>query len=330
MQIHYLEYLTTLARERHFGRAAKACNVSQPALSQAIRQIEASFGVPVIDRRSQGFHGFTQEGQRILDWARRMLADYQQLGQELSTLGEQGLSGHIRIGLIPVTTPMVSLLTTRFHRAQPGVTISILSQNFNDIHRRLERFELDVGISYLDADMPGNLRPYVLYRESYYLLAPASHPLAARKSIGWREAATLPLCLLTPDMLNRMIVNRIFEQVGTVARTVIETNCAVTLCSHVRSGQWFTIVPDSFFYLIGDWNRTVPIPLVEPTESNEIGLLVQERDPMPPITRAFVDVAQGISIGNELRKTAPVRDFHAAGVMNTTDEMSKQPADVRS
>ena len=316
MQIRQLEYLTTLARERHFGRAAKACNVSQPALSQAIRQIEASFGVPIIDRRSQGFHGLTQEGQRVLDWARQALADYHRLGQELSSLSPQGLSGNIRIGLIPVTTPMVSLLTSAFHRAHPGVTISILSHNFIEIHRMLEQFELDVGISYLDGNPPSDVRPYVLYRESYYLLAPASHPIAERRSITWHEASALPLCLLTPVFLYRLIVNRIFEQAGTTAHTVIETNCAVALCSHVRSGQWFTIVPDSFFYLVGDWKRTVSIPLVEPSASNEIGLLIQERDPLPPITRAFIEVAQGISIAEELRKVAPVRDFRTSPALN--------------
>ncbi len=112
----------------------------------------------------------------------------------------------------------------------------------------------------------------------------------------------MPLCLLTPDMQNRRIVNAIFEQVGAVPRTVIETNCAVTLCSHVRSGQWFTIVPHSFFYLIGDWRRTRATRLVEPTVTNEVGLLISERDPLPPITNAFVEVAQAISVGDELEK----------------------------
>jgi DNA-binding transcriptional LysR family regulator len=308
MQIRQLEYLTTLARERHFGRAAKLCNVSQPALSQAIRQIETSFGVPIIDRRSQGFHGFTPEGQRILDWARRMLAEYQDLGQELSNLSDRGLSGHLRIGLIPVTTPMISLLTSAFHRAHPGVTISVLSQSFTEIQRRLEQFELDVGISYLDGIPENHLRPYVLYRESYYLLAPAHHPLAERKSITWSEASAVPLCLLTPDMLNRLIINRIFEQVGASVHTVIDTNCAVALCSHVRSGHWFTIVPDSFFYLVGDWTQTVPIPLADPVASNEIGLLIQERHPLPPVIRAFVEVAQGLAIGEELHKAGPFRE----------------------
>jgi len=309
MQIHHLEYLTALAREKHFGRAARVCNVSQPALSQALRQIEASFGVPIIDRRSQGFHGFTPEGERVLEWARTVLAGYEHLGQEISSFGEQGLTGHIRLGLIPVTTPMVSLLTTAFHRAHPGVTISVLSHTFVEINRQLEQFALDVGLSYLDGTPLGTLRPYVLYRESYYLLAPASHPISARETITWQEASALPLCLLTPEFLNRLIVNRIFEEVGTSARTVIETNCAVALCSHVRSGQWFTIVPDSFFYLVGDWKRTVPVPLVEPVETNEIGLLIQERDPLPPLTRAFIEVAQGLSIGDELRKVAPLRNL---------------------
>jgi DNA-binding transcriptional LysR family regulator len=305
MQIRQLQYLATLARERHFGRAAEACKISQPALSQALHQIETTFGVSMVNRRHHGFSGFTEEGERILVWARRVLAEHDTLVQELNSVGSGGLSGHIRVGVIPVAMPMVSLLTTAFHRAHPGVKVSVLSQNFMEIERGLQQFEIELGINYLDGKAGNGLRPYVLYDETYYLLAPKNHPVAAGKSITWQDASMLPLCLLTPEMQNRRILNRVFEEVGTVPRTVIETNCAVALCSHVRSGQWFTIVPHTFFYLLGEWRETTAIPLVSPTVSNAVGMLIPERHPLPLVTTAFIEAAEGVSVDRELKKYIP-------------------------
>ncbi len=305
MQLRQLRYLATLARERHFGRAAEICKVSQPALSQALRHIESTFGVAIVDRRNQGFRGLTPEGQRILDWARCVLADHDQLVQELSRMTNAGLSGHIRIGVIPVAMPMVSILTTAFNRIHPGVTISVMSLNFMEIARGLENFEIDVGINYLDCGPLKLLRPYALYEETYYLLAPASHPIASRPSVTWKEAGNLPLCLLSPDMQNRRILDRIFADAGVLPRTVIETNCALALCSHVRSDHWSAIVPHTFFYLIGGWSHMRAIPLIDPVASNAVGMLIAERDPLSLTAHAFIEVAQDLAVGTELRKYIP-------------------------
>lgn len=305
MHLRQLEYLAALAREGHFGRAAETCNISQPALSQALRNIETEFGVPIVDRRQQGFHGFTAEGELVLEWMRRVLAERDVLVQQIGGIRDSELSGHIRLGVIPVATPMVAMLTTAFNREHPGVTISIRSMTFMEIERGLEKFEIDVGINYVDGGSSTGLRTYVLYNESYYLLAPENHPLADRTTISWSEAGLLPLCLLTPDMQNRRIINHIFESVGVTPRTVIETDCAVTLCSHVRSGHWFTIVPQTFLYLLGGWARPRAITLVSPAATNAIGLLIPERNPLPPIIGAFVETVQSLVIDNELQKHVP-------------------------
>jgi DNA-binding transcriptional LysR family regulator len=305
MHLRQLEYLAALERERHFGRAAEACNISQPALSQALRSIEAAFGVPIVDRRHQGFHGFTPEGELVLDWVRRVLAGHDTLTQQIGSVNAGDLGGHVRLGVIPVATPMVSMLTTAFHRRHPRVTIAIRSMNFMEIERSLEKFEIEVGVNYVDAGPATGLRTYMLYDESYYLLAPKNHPVGERSAISWSEAGALPLCLLTPDMQNRRIINQIFDDVGVSPRTVIETNCAVTLCSHVRSGQWFTIVPQTFFYLLGGWAEPRAIPLVAPVVTNPIGLFISERHPLPPVINAFVEVVQSLVIDSELRKHVP-------------------------
>src|SRR5512147_2729885 len=119
MLVKHLTYLTALARERHFGRAAEACGISQPALSSAIRQIEAELGVRIVER-SRRFIAFTPEGQLVLDRAQRLVHDFDALRQDLSLL-KRNLAGRIRLGAIPAALPAVSLITTPFCAQHPAV-----------------------------------------------------------------------------------------------------------------------------------------------------------------------------------------------------------------
>src|SRR5258707_14461033 len=91
--IDKLEFVIALAREQHFGRAAEACNVSQPSLSAGIKQLEDTFGVLLVQRGSR-FQGFTPEGERVLEWARRIVADTRAMRQEVDAL-KRGLAGHV-------------------------------------------------------------------------------------------------------------------------------------------------------------------------------------------------------------------------------------------
>lgn len=111
MQLRQLEYLVALARERHFVRAAAACYVSQPSLSAAIRRLEHELGVPIV-RRGRRYEGLTTEGEVVLAWAHRILAEGDALRQELSALRD-GLTGTLRLGVVPTALPAASLLTTQ-------------------------------------------------------------------------------------------------------------------------------------------------------------------------------------------------------------------------
>src|SRR5262245_25469336 len=96
MDIRQLQYLVALAREKHFTRAAQACNVSQPTLSGRIRQLEQELGVPIVER-GQRFHGLTPDGQRVLKWANAILDNWSALQQDIATLRNTSgaLTGHL-------------------------------------------------------------------------------------------------------------------------------------------------------------------------------------------------------------------------------------------
>src|SRR5499433_2423454 len=291
MVIRQLQYLTALAREKHFGRAAAACHVSQPTLSAGIRQLEEDLGVPVVER-GQRFKGLTPEGRRVLDWAQRILADCEALTQDLSQLRE-GLTGRLRLGAIPAALPAVSLVTAPFCAAHPGVSITILSQTSIEIQRCLDAFEIDIGMTYLDNEPLINVRTEPLYRERYILLTAATGPFAKRKTLRWAEAASVPLCLLTPDMQNRRILDGIFRSANRAPPVpAIETNSVLTLCSHVRDGHWSSVVPHTFLHVFGVPAGMRAIPLVEPEPTHVIGLAIADREPAPPIAQALMLAAR--------------------------------------
>jgi DNA-binding transcriptional LysR family regulator len=298
--VRYLEYLAALARERHFARAASACNVTQPTLSAGIKQLEESLGVRIVERR-QRFVGFTVEGERVLTWAHRVLAGYSSLEQELSELRE-GLEGQIRIGAIPVSLPSLAILTSAFATQHPRTRFQITSQTSIEIQRGLDDFSLDAGISYLDNEPLVGVRTVPLYRERYVLITHDRGSFAGLKSISWRQAATLPLCLLTPAMQNRRIMDSIFHAAGAQIRAVVETNSLVTLWSHIRYGQWSTVVPHTFLLLLQRQSDVIALPLIEPDASHVLGMVISDRDPVSPLARELLSVASQFDMPSQIEQ----------------------------
>ena len=134
--IDKLEYLMALAREQHFGRAADACGVTQPTLSAGIKQLEATLGVLLVQRGSR-FIGLTSEGERTLDWARRIVGDTRSMRQEITAL-RHGLTGQLRIAAVPTALAMVSALTTPFRMRHPNVQFTVLSRTSVEVLALLE------------------------------------------------------------------------------------------------------------------------------------------------------------------------------------------------
>src|ERR1700754_2911168 len=143
-----LEYLMALATERHFGRAAETGGVTQPTLSAGVKQLEEQLGVLLVQRGSR-FIGFTPEGERTLDWARRIVSDSRSMRQEITAL-KKGLNGRLKIAAIPTALAMVAAITTPYRARHPDVRFTILSQTSIQILTQLENLEIDAGITYLD------------------------------------------------------------------------------------------------------------------------------------------------------------------------------------
>jgi len=281
-----MQLLDALARHSHFARAAKECGISQPAFSARIRNMEHELGSPLV-KRGNRFMGFTEEGLIALKWARQLLADADGMRQEIEVL-KGTLSGNISIGVIPTALTFAAELPVRLRNTYPNLSIQIFSSSSTQIMKGLEDFSLDAGITYMDGDVPSSLQVKALYEEKYVLLAPAALVPHSGGQISWREAADLPLCLLTKDMHNRKILERIFQKVGAVTKPVIETNSFIVALAQVANGTAATIAPQMLADSLPDEANTVRLELNEPEETMPIGLLVADRVPAPPAITALI------------------------------------------
>jgi DNA-binding transcriptional LysR family regulator len=287
--IDKLEMFIALARERHFGRAAEACGVTQPSLSGAIRQLEEQLGVQLVFRGSR-FQGLTPEGMRVLDRALRIVADTRALRDEMRSL-RAGLTGHLRLGVIPTALPMVADLTGPFAARHPHISLTILSRTSAEILTGIESLDLDAGITYLDNEPLGRVARVPLYTEFYRLLCAPGSAMADKARVTWAEVAALPLCLLTGDMQNRRIVNQHLAEAGASAAPRIESNSTIALVAHVLTGQWASIVPMRLAQIFAPEGRLAAIPIVEPEAEHLVGLIAPRRDPQTPVLTALIEAA---------------------------------------
>ena len=284
--IDKLEFFIALAKAQHFGRAAEQCGVTQPTFSAGIKQLEDTLGVMLVQRTSR-FLGFTAEGERVLDWARTIVADTRAMRQEVRTL-KQGLSGHLKIAAIPTALAMVSALTTPYRAKHPNVKFTILSRTSTDVLSMLENLEVDAGLTYIDNEPLGRMRAVPLYLEQYRLLTSADSPLGERDQVTWAEVGRIPLCLLTPDMQNRRIIDSLLHAAGSRPEPTLESNSMIVLFSHVRTGRWASVMPEKLADTLGLTERLRSIPIIEPEAVHQIGLVVPPREPMTPLVSALV------------------------------------------
>lgn len=297
MLFRQLEYFVALARERHFARAADACHVSQPALSEAIRKLEHELKVPLV-RRGQKFEGLTPEGERLVHWARRILADRDALTLEVTAL-QTGLVGELRLGVVPNAATTVALLTDSFCAAHPLVRVRVETNlRSAGIIERIRRFELDAGILYPDRHDTDALQVTPLYQEHQVLIVGGDLLAGKSDSISWSDALALPLCLLTVGMRGRRVIDDALAGQGLAVTPQLETDSVATLFAHVGTGRWASIVPQNWIRALGVPAGASALRLHEPSITAPMVLVTNAEEPGSVVTRALVQTARDASIGD--------------------------------
>jgi DNA-binding transcriptional LysR family regulator len=291
MFIRQLEYLVTLAREKHFAKAAEICHVSQPALSSAIRSLEKELGVMIV-QRGRRFMGLTAEGERVLVWAQQTLASLSYMREDAST-AKSTMTGTLRVGSIPTTMPVAALLTAPCLAAYPNIRFMLSNLTADAIVARLDHFELDLGLTYLDDTVIEGFEKLHLFDERYVLLADRKVVLAP--TVTWEEAARLPLCLLTGNMRNRQIIEAAFRRAGVQPRVILETDSLFSLYAHVSEAGLYSVMPHSLLNFFDLRERVQARPLL-PQLARAIGLIARNQPSLAPITGAVWEIARGLGL----------------------------------
>lgn len=277
-----LRYLVALDEHRHFGRAAQACYITQPALSNALRALEEEFGA-VIVKRGRSYAGLTPEGERVLATAQRMLRERELLQQELNSAAGRP-QGTLTLGAVPTAMPIVARFSAMLQARHPGILPVVRSMSSPEIEIGLDSLSLDIGLGYTDRLGQRGIKLTAIpqYIEHYFLVRrvrePAVQSLRIGDSISWHDAAQLPLCLLTPEMHNRTIIDSAFAMAGVEVKPAIETNSILTLALSVVAGEVCSVLPGALVGAVRGYRELEALPLSSPEVRTPIGFMVAVTD----------------------------------------------------
>ena len=283
-----MRYLAALKAHGHFARAAEACHITQPALSNALRALETEFGVAIV-RRGRVFAGLTPEGEQVLQTGLDMLMQEERLRQTLSAQAGR-LQGQLRMAAVPTAMPMLLRFAALLRERHPALLPVLHAMSSPDIERGLEELSLDLALGYSDRIRSPRTQCLPQYQEQYYLLRchGAASDFAPHwdQPLPWAQARLDRLCLLTPDMHNRQIVERAFASVGLQVRPVLETNSVQALLQAVPEGGLASIVPGAVLATVRHMPGVHAAPLVDPVVHSEVAFIYQQAQAAMPALQA--------------------------------------------
>lgn len=292
-----MRYLVSLDEHRHFGRAAQACHITQPALSNALRALEAEFGVMIV-QRGRAYAGLTAEGLQVLQTGQEMLQKEAHLRQTLSA--QAGcLQGHLRMAAVPTAMPMLVRFAALLRSQHPGVVPVLQSMSSPELERGLEDLSLDVALGYSDRIRNARTQCQAQYQEQYYLLTRVAKAPSAEAALQWGDA--LPwakveqrnLCLLTPEMHNRQLVERTFQSLGLPLCVAMETNSVQALLQAVVDAGMSSIVPGAVLATLQATPGLQAMALVDPVVSSEVAFIYQQEQAAMPALQAALALMGG-------------------------------------
>ncbi len=183
--------------------------------------------------------------------------------------------GTLAVGAVPTTIPVAACFVAQLQARYPGITPILRSLSSPEIETGLESLTLDLGLGYTDRGR--NVVAVPQYVEQYFLLRRAeggkAKQLQVGKTVRWADAASLPLCLLTPEMHNRTIVDKAFREAGVSIKPAIETNSIVSVVLGVLDGQVSAVVPGALMALVRGYPGLEALPLRDPDVRTPIGFM---------------------------------------------------------
>lgn len=241
MDIKQLKFLIALDETRHFGQAAARCHVTQPTLSMRLRNLEQELDLPLVNR-GQRFEGFTAPGERVLAWARTVLAAYDGLQAEAAACRGH-LVGTLRLGVVPLSSFDPLPLLHRLHAQHPNLRFELSSLSSEQILEQLASNRLDLGVSYLDRLDAERFESLALEQTRMGLLYDQRYFSFGEQPLSWEALIELPLAALTGGMHFRQSIDHNFHSRGLHPSFLLQTDAVHQLLQAVHGGLCCAVMP---------------------------------------------------------------------------------------
>jgi LysR family hydrogen peroxide-inducible transcriptional activator len=242
MNLRDLRYLVALADERHFGKAAERCFVSQPTLSAQIRKLEEYLGVVLVERQPKRVK-LTETGEKIVERARRTLQEADAI-VEIARTDRDPLSGSLRLALIPTVGPyLLPHVVGPLRKAVPRLKLMLYEYQTAPLLEKLRAGELDCGIIALPMPTEG-LQTEVLFDEPFTLAVPTSHPLADRDRVRLEDIKDETLLLLEDGHCLRDHALSVCSRIRLNHEQDYRATSLETLRQMVAAGHGITLLPE--------------------------------------------------------------------------------------
>jgi LysR family hydrogen peroxide-inducible transcriptional activator len=284
-----LRYIVAVARERHFGRAAETCFVSQPTLSVAVKKLEEELGLQLFER-GPGEVRVTPSGQRIVEQAQRVLEEAARV-KEIAAAGRDPLAGPLRLGAIYTIGPyLLPKLIPHLRRSAPAMQLHIQENFTHVLADMLKSGGVDVILVALPFEEPG-IETRAVYDEPFLIAVPRGHPWESRKRVSSEELTRESLLLLGEGHCFRDQVLDICHTVrarerSAIARTV-EGGSLETIRQMVASGVGVTVLPATSVSNSQSTDLIRVLPFARPTPTRRVALAWRRSFPRPEAIEAL-------------------------------------------
>lgn len=290
MELRHLRYFLAAADGLHFGRAARRLHISQPTVSQQIRELEEELGAELFERRGRGVR-LTPAGELFRTYASRAMEDVAAGERALDALAKHEV-GELRLAYLPsMTAGVVVPAVASVLRKHPGVKVVAYEGVSRRVERLVEEGKADVGLGLLPARSAG-LDPEPLLEGRLALVVPARHRLASEVAVSLRDLADEPFALLSRSLRARAMADALFARARISPRIVLEADAVATVLAVVRAGLAITVLPEP---RVSPSDRLAVVSL-RPAPPPHVAALFFRRDaPRSSLALAFAAEARAIA-----------------------------------
>lgn len=294
MLLRHIRYFLAVAEHCNFTRAADALHVSQPTLSQQVRQLEETLGVPLFDRSGRTVR-LTEFGEVYARHARAALHELDAGQRALHDAADLG-SGSLRLAMMPTFAAYLSgSLVDAFQADHPNLVLTIDAMPQERIEALLADDRLDAGFAFVPAHSP-DINALPLWDESLALVTGRTHRLARRRrALTPAELGGEPLVLLGPAFATRERIDRYFVEHGARPRVAVETNTVSAVLELVRRGRLATVLPDAVARESGD---LCALEIAPPLPTRTAALLTRKGAYRSVAARAFIERARAYRVAS--------------------------------